>query len=60
MTQMGLPDLSNHYARLDAKRDTLNEIDAIVPWEEFRPTLERVLRTCTCGTGIAAERRLEA
>ena len=29
---------------LDAKKDPLVEIDAVVPWEEFRPTLERVWR----------------
>ena len=45
MAQMGFFDLSDRYASLDAKRDPLVEIDAIVPWEEFRPTLERVWRT---------------
>ena len=44
MAQMGFFDLSNRYASLDAKRDPLVEIDAAVPWEEFRPTLERVWR----------------
>jgi IS5 family transposase len=44
MAQMGFFDLSYRYASLDAKRDPLVEIDAIVPWEEFRPTLERVWR----------------
>ena len=44
MVQMGFFDLSDRYASLDAKRDPLVEIDAIVPWEEFRPTLERVWR----------------
>ena len=29
---------------LDAKKDPLVEIDALVPWEEFRPALERVWR----------------
>jgi len=41
---MGFFDLSDRYASLDSKRDPLVEIDAIVPWEEFRPTLERVWR----------------
>ena len=41
MAQMGFFDLSDRYASLDAKNDPLVEIDAIVPWEEFRPTLER-------------------
>ena len=44
MAQMGFFDLSNRYASLDAKRDPLVGIDAVVPWEEFRPTLERVWR----------------
>lgn len=33
---MGFFDLSDHYASLDAKRDPLIEIDAVVPREEFR------------------------
>ncbi|MGI3212543.1 IS5 family transposase, partial [Roseovarius tibetensis] len=44
MAQMGFFDLSDRYASLDAKRDPLVEIDAIVLWEEFRPALERVWR----------------
>lgn len=44
MAQMGLFDLSDRYASLDGKRDPVVEIDAIVPWEEFRPLLDRVWR----------------
>ncbi len=44
MAQMGFFYLSDRYASLDAKRDPLVEIAAVVPWEEFRPTLERVWR----------------
>jgi len=44
MAQMGFFDLSDRYASLDAKRDPLAELDAVVPWEEFRPVLERVWR----------------
>src|SRR6056297_2538386 len=44
MAQMGFFDLSDRYASLDAKRDPLVEIGAIVPWEEFRPALEAVWR----------------
>ena len=44
MAQMGFFDLSDRYASLGAKKDPLVEIDAVVPWEEFRPTLERVWR----------------
>ena len=32
MAQMGFFDLSDRYASLDAKRDPLVEIDAVVPW----------------------------
>jgi hypothetical protein len=44
MAQMGFFDLSDRYASLDAKKDPLLEIDAVVPWEEFRPALERIWR----------------
>ena len=44
MAQMGFFDLSDRYSSLDAKNDPLVEIDAVVPWEEFRPPLERVWR----------------
>lgn len=54
MAQMGFFDLSDRYASLDAKKDPLVEIDAVVPWEEFRPALERVWRK------PEAERRLRA
>ena len=54
MAQMGFFDLSDRYASLDAMRDPLVGIDAVVPWEEFRPTLERVWRK------PAAERKSRA
>lgn len=44
MPQMGFFDLSDRYASLDAKKDPLVEINSVVPWEEFRPVLERVWR----------------
>ena len=44
MAQMGFFDLSDRYASLDAKKDPLVEINAVVPWEEFRPALERAWR----------------
>ena len=44
MAQMGFFDLSDRYASLDAKKDPLIEINAVVPWDEFRPLLERVWR----------------
>ena len=54
MSQMGFFDLSDRYASLDAKKDPLVAIDAVVPWEAFRPTLERVWRK------PAAERKSRA
>jgi len=44
MAQMGFFDLSDRYASLDAKKDPLIEINAVVPWDEFRPLLELVWR----------------
>ena len=49
VAQMGFFDLSDRYASLDAKRDPLVGIDAVVPWEEFRPALERVWRKPEAG-----------
>jgi hypothetical protein len=40
MAQMGILDLADRYASLESKRDPLVEINAVVPWDEFRPTLE--------------------
>jgi len=45
MAQMGFFDHSDHYSSPDAKKDPLVEIDAVVPWEEFRPALEQVWPT---------------
>ena len=44
MAQMGFFDLSDRYASLDAKKDPLIEINAVVPWDAFRPLLERIWR----------------
>ncbi len=46
---MGSFDLSDRYASLDAKKDPLVEIDAVVPWEEFRPVLDEVWRKPRAG-----------
>ncbi|WP_444461481.1 IS5 family transposase [Rhodobacter capsulatus] len=54
---MGFFDLSDRYASLDAKRDPLVEIDALVPWEEFRPVLERVWRKPTAARKSRAGRK---
>ena len=45
MAQMGFFGLSDRHASLDAKKDPLVGIGAVVPWEEFRPALERAWRT---------------
>ena len=42
--QIGFFDLSDRYASLDAKKDPLVEIHAVVPRDKFRTTLERVWR----------------
>lgn len=44
MAQMGFFDLSDHYVSLDAEKDPLVELHGMVPWEEFRPTIEQVWR----------------
>ena len=44
MRQIGFFDLSDRYASLDAKKDPLVGINSVVPWEEFRPALDRVWR----------------
>ena len=53
MAQMGFFDLSDRYASLDAKKDPLVEIDAVVPWEEFRPVLERCGATSPIAAALA-------
>jgi IS5 family transposase len=44
MGQMGFFDVARRYAGLDAKKDPLVGIDALVPWESFRGRLEAVWR----------------
>jgi len=44
MSQLGFFDIANRYAELDAKNDPLVKIDAVVPWENFRPRLEAAWR----------------
>jgi IS5 family transposase len=41
---MGFFDVAGRYAGLDAKKDPLVAIDALVPWESFRGRLEAVWR----------------
>lgn len=42
--QTGFFDVANRYAGLDAKKDPLAQIDAVVPWDAFRARLEAVWR----------------
>ena len=44
MGQMGFFDVSKRYAGLDAKADPLVKLNAMVPWDAFRPRLESVWR----------------
>src|ERR1035437_1659383 len=45
MGQFGFFDTNNRLEALSAKGDTLEAIDAIVPWESFRETIEAVVLT---------------
>ena len=58
MAQMGFFDLSDRYASLDVKKDSLVEIDAVVPWEEFRPVLDEVWREPDAESKSRARRKL--
>ena len=40
----GLFDVETRYAKLDAKGDPLVTLNTLVPWGDFRPRLEAVLR----------------
>lgn len=42
MGQLGFWNLEERYAKLVAKKDLLIHPDQVVPWQEFRPTLQRV------------------
>jgi hypothetical protein len=44
MGQMGFFDVSKRYAGLEAKSVPLVKLNAIVPWEYFRPPVEAVWR----------------
>ena len=57
MAQMGFFDLSDLSASLDAKRDPLVEVDAIVPTKGYRPALERVWRKPDAERKSRAERK---
>lgn len=42
MGQLGFWNLEERYAKLAAKKDLLIHLNQIVPWQEFRPILQRV------------------
>lgn len=42
MGQMGLCDVSERYAGMDAELNPLVKLTGIVPWPELRPGLEAV------------------
>jgi len=57
MGQMGFFDVAERYAGLDAKADPLVKLDAMVPWDAFRPQLERIWRRSAAETTSKAGRK---
>ena len=43
-SQLGFFDLTTRYEALSQQGDPLEQLAQIIPWEEFRPALEKVLR----------------
>jgi hypothetical protein len=42
MGQQGFWDVEARQAKLAAQQSTLERLNAVIPWEEFRPTLEQL------------------
>ena len=42
MTPSGLPYLDRRYQKLAQKKDFLIRLNTMIPWEEFRPVLEKI------------------
>jgi transposase, IS5 family len=57
MGQMGFFDVANRYAGLDAKADPLVKLNAMMPWEDFRPRLEAIWRRPTAQRKSKAGRK---
>jgi len=57
MGQMGFFDVAERYAGLDAKADPLVKLDAMVPWDAFRPKLEAIWRRSPAETTSKAGRK---
>jgi len=57
MGQPGFFDLGERYRGLDAKKDPLVVLNAVVPWEDFRAQLSAVWRKPEEGRKTAAGRK---
>ena len=57
MAQLGFFDADNRLAALSAKGDPLEAIDALVPWENFRPEIEPVVLRAAADKKSAAGRK---
>ena len=57
MAQLGFFDADKRLAALSAKGDPLEAIDALVPWENFRPEIEAVVLRAAAGKKSAAGRK---
>ena len=57
MGQTGFFDVSTRHAGLDAKADPLVKLNALVPWEDFRPRLEAVWRRSSQARKSRASRK---
>ncbi|MBF2080537.1 MAG: transposase [Synechococcales cyanobacterium T60_A2020_003] len=42
MGQCGFWDIERRQQKLSQKRDFLDRLDALIPWEDFRPLLEQI------------------
>ena len=42
MGQQGFWDFETRHQKLESKKDLLTCLDEMIPWDEFRPILERV------------------
>lgn len=45
MPQCGFFDLDDRYRKLDEK-DPLTHLNKLISWEAFRPTLQKMRKTC--------------
>ncbi|WP_046692381.1 hypothetical protein [Leptospira santarosai] len=52
----GLFDLVFHFEELPKDGDPLVLLNAVIPWEEFRPLLKKIRKTNDAGRGRVRER----